>query len=253
MSPHPMLETPNSPKPASPVVDQPGVHGFFMFGTDTLYLEHMPMFTAQRHMYQVIVRASLPGDVMEKYQAGRKTEPARPYNLVNSGDDEYAIPELKSGARTSYKADIFEDYDTSESMPAGEPFATGVRVQVDQVVHFRSFNLDIPRPKFLNYILFGREGEAHLSHYIATDPDYQHIVTLGTVPDWVSSDQLANGVELTFGALSNAEPPCSDPLTDDSYKVTFQGRDSDELELDLTGATSVWFSTGNLLNESDPC
>jgi hypothetical protein len=26
-----------------------------------------------------------------------------------------------------------------------------------------------------------------------------------------------------------------------------------QLSLDLTGATDIWFSTGNMLNETDPC
>jgi hypothetical protein len=31
--------------------DMPSVHGMFMFGTDAVFLSHMPMFTAASHMY----------------------------------------------------------------------------------------------------------------------------------------------------------------------------------------------------------
>jgi hypothetical protein len=239
--------------PTSPIVDQPGYHGYFMFGTDTLYLSHMPMFTMERHMYQVVLRATLPSDVMQEYQAGRRAGPTVPFNLSNSQDDAYALPELKSGRRTSFKADIYKEYSNADAVPVDPPFAKEVPVQIEQIVHFRHFNFEIPRPEHLTYLLFGSGGEAHLSHYIARDPDYQHIVTLGSVPQWLSPDQIEAGVELTIGSMVGAPVPCSQPLTQDSYSVLFQGWDVQQFELDIKGSVTVWFSTGNMLNMNDPC
>jgi hypothetical protein len=239
--------------PASPIVDQPGYHNYFMIGTETLYLSHMPMFTMERHMYQVVLRATLPSDVMQEYEAGRKAGPTVPYNLTNSSDDPYAIPELRSGRRTSFKADVYKDYSNAEAQPVEPPFAKEVPVQIEQVVHLRHFNFEIPRPEHNTYVLFGTGTEAHLTHYIARDPDYQHIVTLAAVPDWLSADQIQGSVELTIGSMLNTPVPCSNPLTEDSYNVTFQGWDVQQFELGLKGATSLWFSTGNLLNANDPC
>jgi hypothetical protein len=237
----------------SPIVDQPGYHGYFMIGTEALYLSHMPMFTVERHMYQVVLRATLPPDVMQEYQAGRKAGPTVPYNLTNSQDDPYALPELRSGRRTSFMADIYKEYSNADAGPVDPPFAKDVPVQIEQIVHLRHFNFEIPRPEHLTYVLFGSGGEAHLTHYIARDPDYQHIVTLGSVPDWLSADQIAGSVELTIGSLLSTPVPCSQPLTQDGYSVLFQGWDVQQFELDMKGAASLWFSTGNMLNANDPC
>jgi len=237
----------------SPIIDQPGYHNMFMFGTDVLYLSHMPMFTMERHMYQVILRATLPADIMSEYQAGRRAKPDAAYNLSNSESDPYVLPELSSGTRTSFTADVWADYSNADAAPVDPPFAKSVPVEVEQIVHFRHFNADIPYPEHLTYMLFGSGGEAHLSHYIARDPDYQHIVTLGVVPDWLSPVQLAAGVQLSLLDHASQPVPCSQPLVEPHYDVLFQGIASPQLTLDLTGATTVWFSTGNMLNASDPC
>jgi len=36
-------------------------------------------------------------------------------------------------------------------------------------------------------------------------------------------------------------------------QVLFQGRQDARATIDLNGASSIWFSTGNLLNANDPC
>lgn len=35
--------------------DAPGNHGMFMVGSQTLFLVHMPMFTTEKHMYQIVL------------------------------------------------------------------------------------------------------------------------------------------------------------------------------------------------------
>jgi hypothetical protein len=235
---------------AQPIIDAPGVHSFVMFGTEVLFASHMPMFTMARHMYQVELRVSLPDKVMDDYRAGVKAEPA-PWNYTNGDNDKFALSQIKSGDRTSYPVDVYRDYAGSASI--GDPVASGVPLTVAEVVHFRHFQFDIPRPDRLTYLLFGRSGEAHLSHYVARDPDFHHIMTLGSAPDWISSEQLAAGVTITLAGIPSLPVPCANPLTADSYQVLFEGDKAAPVTLDLSGATTIWFSTGNLLNATDPC
>lgn len=234
-----------------PIVDEPGIHNFFMFGSTTLYVSHMPMFTMEKHMYQVILRVGLPDAVMRGYRAGQG--PGRTsWNLVNSVH-EYTLPQIKAGTLTSFKVDVYKEYSNADAAPAGPPFARNVPLTVDEVVHFRHFDFNIPRPHNLTYLLFGRGGEAHLEHYIARDPDFQHIVTLGSVPAWISPDQLAASAEICLADVPSLPIPCAAPLTAKSYPVLFQGRPDAPATLDLNGASPVWFSTGNRLSEEDPC
>ena len=246
-------DAPAQPQPvqAEPIIDPPGIHNFFMFGSKALYVEHMPMFTVEKHMYQVILRVTLPDAVMRGYRA-RQGPRRKPWNLVNSAK-EYILPQLKAGTLTSFLVDVYEDYSNADAAPAGSPFARDVPLTVREVVHFRHYNFNIPRPQKLTYLLFGRDGEAHLSHYIARDPDFQHIVTLRSAPAWLAPDQLAAGVEICLADVPSTPIACANPLRAKSYPVLFQGRPDARATLDLTGASSVWFSTGNLLNATDPC
>jgi hypothetical protein len=241
----------HAPAQAEPIVDLPGIHNFFMFGSNTLYLEHMPMFTEEKHMYQVILRAELPADVMQGYRA-RQGSGRTPWNLVNSAQL-YTLPQVKAGTLRSFLVDVFADYSNAKAAPAGQPFARNVPLTVREVVHFRHFDFNIPRPQHPTYLLFGRGGEAHLSHYIARDPDFQHIMTLKSAPAWLSADQLAACVEICLTDVPGTPVPCASPLLEKSYRVLFQGRSDARATLDLSGASSHWFSTGNLLNASDPC
>jgi hypothetical protein len=236
---------------SSPIVDTPGVHNFFMFGSKNLYVEHMPMFTEEKHMYQVILRVGLPDAVMRGYRA-RQGRGRTPWNLVNSSEL-YTLPQVKAGTLRSFEVDVYADYSNAGAGPAGSPFATRVPLEVREVVHFRHWDFNIPRPQHLTYLLFGRDGEAHLSHYIARDPDFQHIVTLKSAPAWLSPDQLAAGVEICLPDVPSAPVSCASPFQEKGYRVLFQGRPDARATLDLTGATSVWYSTGNLLNANDPC
>jgi hypothetical protein len=236
---------------ASPIVDAPGIHNFFMFGRKTLYVEHMPMFTEEKHMYQVILRVTLPDAVMRGYRAHQG--PGRtPWNLVNS-DQEYTLPQIKAGTLRSILVDVYADYSNADASPVGSAFASSVPLTVEEVVHFRHFDFNIPRPGHLTYLLFGRGGEAHLSHYIARDPDFQHIVTLRSAPAWLSPDQLAASAEICLTDVPSTPVSCADPLREKSYRALFQGRPDAPATLDLNGSSSVWYSTGNLLNANDPC
>jgi hypothetical protein len=58
---------------------------------------------------------------------------------------------------------------------------------------------------------------------------------------------------LTFSSLPSLPVPCSDPLTELSYQVLFQGWDVQQFTLNMGGATNLWFSSGNMLNQTDPC
>lgn len=61
-------------------------------------------------------------------------------------------------------------------------------------MYLHRFDRTQPRPAHLRYLVFGTAGEAHLSHYVAKDPDFQHILTLATVPTQLTPGQLGASV-----------------------------------------------------------
>ncbi len=234
----------------SQIIDTPNSHNMFMLGTTTLYLSHMPMFTKEDHRYQVTLRASLDRSAMETYLADKAKNPGKPYNLVNTDSFQFILPDVANGTITSFPAWIYRDY--VNDTPA-EQIVKEAKVTIECVVRYRHFNTDIPRPQHLTYVLFGDGKEAHLDHYIAQDPDYQHLLTLPEVPTWISVSQLQAGVDVSFVELGSTPIPCKNPLTEDEYKVLFQGLPGTENPLRVGAAATFWFSTGNMLNAVDPC
>lgn len=233
-----------------PIVDTPNTHGMFMLGTKTLFLSHMPMFTKEDHHYQMTLRVRLDAASMAAYLADRAANPDAVYNLSNLGSDQFTLPELACGARTSYTASVYRGYSNDGGGTPGQVIIPSATVSVDRVVHYRAFDRTIPRPANLCYLVFGNETEAHLDHYISADPDFQHLLTLQARPDWLSPAQLAAGVLITF-PLPGAQVPCTPPLPPGTHRVLFQGIAEAAVPIEV-GAT-YWFSTGNMLNRVDPC
>lgn len=234
----------------SSIIDTPNSHGMFMLGTTTLYLCHMPMFMKEDHRYQLTLRAHLDQPSTEAYLADKAKNPGKPYNLVNTDSDQFIVPDIANGTITSYPAWIFRDYvnDSPETQ-----IIDNATVYIDCVVRCRHFNTDIPRPHHLTYVLFGDGKEAHIDHYIAQDPDYQHLLTLPEAPSWISVSQLQAGVDISFVGMRSTPIPCENPLTEDTYKVLFQGLPDTVNPLCVGASATFWFSTGNLLNAKDPC
>lgn len=234
----------------SPIIDTPNSHNMFMLGTTTLYLSHMPMFVKEDHRYQMTLKVSLDSASMETYLADKAKNPGKPYNLVNTDSDQFTLPDVANGTKTSFAAWVYRDYvnDTPETQ-----ICDNTTVTIECVVRCRHFNTDIPRPLHLTYVLFGDGKEAHLDHYIAQDPDYQHLLTLPEVPNWISVSQLQAGVDVSFVGLRSIPTPCKQPLTEDSYTVLFQGVPDTENPLSVGASATFWFSTGNMLNAKDPC
>jgi hypothetical protein len=213
----------------------------------------MPMFTMENHMYEVILRASLPVDIMQRYQTDKKANPTTAYNLINIEDDPFTLPQVQSGEVTSFTADIFKGYSNDGGGTPGPLFAGKVPVEIQRVIYFRHFDFDFQYPAHLTYLLFGSGSEAHMTNYISRDPDFQHILTLASVPDWLSPAQLESVVQVNIVDIPGTPVPCSNPLTQSKYNVHFQGLPNMHFTIDLQNAQTLWFSTGNLLNAKDPC
>lgn len=233
-----------------PVVDTPNTHGMFMLGTSTLYLSHMPMFTKQDHYYQLTLQARLDPASMTTYLTDKGAHPGQAYNLINLDSDQFTLPALVTGQVKTYSAAIYRGYSNLNGGTPGPLIVAKATVTPVRVIYFRAFNQNIPRPQRLSYMLFGDGKEAHLDHYIAADPDYQHLMTLPQVPTWLLPAQLQAGVEVTF-AQSGTPIGCAPPLAAGDHPVLFQGIAGAPASLRL--GPTYWYSTGNMLNARDPC
>ncbi len=240
----------------------PTLHAYVMLGAETLYLCHLTMYDMENHSYQIVLKASLPEEAMQKYLRARAQHPKDTFFIGNSERDLKTLPELKSGRRKSFVGNVFHgipDKPKKAGWPwNGEtPLVSEVKVTVEEIVYYRHFDFNIDYPKSLTYILFGSGDEAHMTHYQTKDPDFDQVLSLAGAPDWLSSDQLKAGVHVNIPSLpsfpkdGSSKVYCSNPLTDKQYQVRYQGNEEIPLHQVKIGV-HYWFCT-KIANGKDPC
>jgi hypothetical protein len=155
-----------------------GVHGMLLFGTETLYLSHLPMFM-RPHNFQVILEAGFDEAVREALDADtiHTFEPA-----------EFPISELDPDgggpARTTMLGTVYRGHFER----GGTPVAEDVTAEVREVVHFAELDLDAQHStdRDLRYLCFGRAGQLHLAHHVTANPDFDQVLTARLVPGTVT-------------------------------------------------------------------
>jgi hypothetical protein len=227
------------------IVDTPDQHGFVMAGEQTLFLVHLAMFYMENHRYQLILEASLPAYAMQEYVADRKQNPNEVYILGNVQTDLMTLPQIQNRQVVTFIADIFRGMPSDPDKD--KPLIHNVEVSIDRIVYFRYFDYSVDYPPTLTYIIFGAGTEAHMTHYLTKQPDFEQVLDLALPPDWLDIQHLQAGVAINIPSLPNTLS-CSNPLVEPTYNVQMGGTGSYVIEV----GTSYFFDTGSL-NNPDPC
>ncbi|MEO6531315.1 MAG: hypothetical protein ABIN10_09785, partial [Specibacter sp.] len=187
-----------------------GVHGMLLFGQETLYLSHLPMFHSP-HNFQVIIEVGFDETASE---ALRTDHESGGHDLYTFEPIPFPITELNpqegGPARPSIRGTIYRGHFEN----GGQPVARGAVAGVRNVVYFNELEVNASHAadKELSYLCFGRGGQLHLAHRITASPDFDQILTakfvLGTVTDMAGRPM---GEEIT-------------PEFDRAEPVAFQGR-----------------------------
>jgi hypothetical protein len=256
------------------IADPPDQHAFVMAGTQTLFLCHLTMLHMEPHMYQVVLRARLTDAAMRAYVNDSAAHPEATYFIGNRSDDLYSVPDLATGDRVEFIGTIWRGI-PNRPVSEGWPWAghddlivvDNVTVNVERVVHFRHFDFQLGEPETLTYLMFGSGGEAHLYHYQVKIPDFDSVVSLTSVPDWLSPRMLEAGMPVNFPDYPNkpangAPIYCNHPISEGPHRVQMGGpRPATEDPSDpgpmTTGFTiqvgrTLWFNT-KVTNFTDPC
>jgi hypothetical protein len=123
-----------------------GVHGMLLFGQDTLYMSHLPMFQSP-HNFQVILEVEFDAAAGEVLRADREAngdglytfEPAQ-FHITEHD------PRQGGPARSSLKGDIYQGHFER----GGHAIAPAV-AEVRKVIYFEEF--DLPANQELTYLL----------------------------------------------------------------------------------------------------
>jgi hypothetical protein len=221
---------PLEPQLGTRIVNPPHRHAFSLVGHKHVFGVHMTQYTHEVHKYQVIFKLGLPEHALETYRQHRAAYPDAFIVLGNDGADEFCVPAIAAGEKTSFmgaiyhgmplmSADQLEDphffpWDPSRT----EPIISTLEVSVERLVLFRPFSHNLEHPEFATYYLFGEEDEAHMTTLqtarvsggvlepYAFGPDYDHVMSLEKAPDWLDGTLLKAGVPVSTPKVRLRDP-----------------------------------------------
>lgn len=243
------------------VKNGPDQHAHLMVGKHTLFLCHLTMFHMEDHCYQIVLRARLPEYAMKQYVKDREDHPHELYFLGNVADDLLTMPEIQTGSRASFVAEIYrgipykKEY-TEWPWKDVKPIIDRVPLTIERVVHYRHFDFSAAYPQALTYLLFGYGDEAHLSHFQTKEPDFDHVASLADLPAWLPPQSLEAGVTVNLPDIPGDRVFCESPLPSTSFEVTYAGQNgqygSEKRRYPLRVGGPEWFST-KIVNMKNPC
>lgn len=258
----PATNSMNMPMGKPPIKDPPSQHAYVMVGRQTLFLCHLTMvYTLMpEHMYEFVLEATLPQKAWDTYLEDMDRHPDATYFLGNSKNDQMTLPQIHIGECSSFTANIWRGippapksthhYDTWP-WTGKKPLIRDTTVTVKRVVRFRHYNFAQDYPSSMTYFLFGKGTEAHMYHYQTREPDFDQVVSLQEAPSFLSKSQLQSGVLVNIPTMASTPAPCSNPLTEKTYHVQYEGISDFGLH-EINIDRSVWFST-EITNSYNPC
>ena len=194
-------------------MDRPAVHGMLIVGDSTVYLSHLPMFMSP-HDYQAIFEVTFSGENAPetRYRDDRHESGATLYTFV---PEAFSLPELDMSdparsPRQSFEGEIFRHHferPNDQHPEAPEPVSLGAATAtVTKIVQFRKLMPPTKSLPDLTYVLFGKQPELFLAHFVTQPPDIdQFLLVSMTANPRITDEVLRNGVVVDFPDRANTE------------------------------------------------
>jgi hypothetical protein len=193
--------------------DPPNTHNMLVFGDQTVFFSHLPMFQGLNasgtdfvspHRFQVILQAALTADQMATYVKDRQAHPETQFYTL--GPAPFVLTRLfepkTAPQMMEFTATVFRGH---LEAPTSSPIRglEKVKIKIARVVHGRKFDPKASKPGALEYLLFGRGAERFLAHAISTPPDFDHVLNVSVSPNPTDAD-LEQEVHVSIPDRKNA-------------------------------------------------
>ncbi len=179
-------------------------HRMVVFGRDTIYMSHLPMFSMRGHDYQVILETELSATGIDPAQAYRDDRRHHPTVTFYTFDPTpFLLEDIlsepgKPAVATTFVGDLYRNH---VEQPATEPelIASDVTVHVTNIVHSHRFDVHADESADLEYVVFGRDGESYLAHILTRPPDFDQLLEVTVTPE------PPGGATIAFEGRRNTE------------------------------------------------
>jgi hypothetical protein len=200
-------------RPAAAEEDEPHIHNMAVFGEETVFFSHLPMFGdldekksdyTSPHRFQVILEAAFTKDQLDAYRKDRKANPAA--RLYTMGPKAFVLSRLFTPAAapklTSFTCSVFRGHlEVPSSVQV--PGLDEVAVKIARVVHGRKFDPRAAKPATLEYLLIGRGKERFLAHAIFAPPDFDQLLPVSFLSAELSDAELRQDVRVAIPDRKN--------------------------------------------------
>jgi hypothetical protein len=199
-----ILNAEAQPASHSKHMDPPKEHNMLIVGQQTIFLSHLPMFSAtgfvSPHRYQALLEATFTNSGSNPqtiYADDRRNNPRTKIYTLNP--EAFVLPDLvSSGANpplSRLKAKVFRGHLEKDGNTL---LASDVDVTVKKVIHFREFAPSATPLARLEYILFGKGKELFLAHFITKPPDFDQVLSVSVADRSFTDEELGKGIRVTF-------------------------------------------------------
>ncbi|ADB73944.1 cupredoxin domain-containing protein [Geodermatophilus obscurus] len=180
-------------------------HGFVTGGrsADRLYMSHTPVLADARHNYQVILQGRFEDPAQgETYEELRRSDYG--HGVVQIFHDHMSMPDIGNGT-VKLLPDASVSYYPGGQQRTIPGLESGVRIALDQVIHFHQFDTEADHPHELTYLMYGDQADVFIDHLINRAPSFHSVAKLSSAPPgWVGS---SGAVEFTVPGRSMRDVP----------------------------------------------
>jgi hypothetical protein len=235
------------------VEDKPTFHGMLVFGAESAYFSHLPMFMAGPHRYQVIMEVTLEKAAEDQLPAivkDREQTHTRMYSFTPTED--FVLTDLVSPPDqprlTAFPGGIVRGhFEPGHFEPEGQEIIPDVVAQVKNVIHFNKFASHPQDLPSLQYFLFGKGQELYLAHVLNKAPDFDHVISARLTGQQFTDDELRQAVLVSFPDRTNS--PKERLKEGEQLKGMAQapGQDAAQpVEIQVTAGPEFYFETRDL-------
>ena len=147
------------------------VHGMVLFGTDTLYASHVPMFMVP-HDWQALLQVELSHPTVNANAAYASLLQEGVQPLVTLRPKPFVLPKLLEGQIVTFEATMHR----GNFEQGGPVVLSGVTVTVKDVTYKAQLSTATQALSELTYLPIITEAGAYLAHKISGPNNFDHIV-----------------------------------------------------------------------------
>lgn len=229
-----------------------GGHGQLLFGEETVYLSHLPMFMfdpdRHPHNFQVILEVTLSNggdDPQAAYVAHRQRTRTLIYTLAPErfAMTDLITPDPEHPRLQSFRGTVFEGHFER----GGTPILRDIQVQVQKVVYFREFEPDAASLPALKYLLFGQGAELFLAHVITRPPDFDQVLSVQVSGQEFPAEVLRAGLPIVFPGRPNTVEDRLRAGEQITGQIEIAGeRGLETVKVEIEAGTEFYFEAGEL-------